>query len=66
MKELQQCTKIFLGSQYNLKPLFTRAYYAFIPKFAAAAKKLKTNYVFFIKPKWFLLIPGTGRSMANF
>ena len=41
-------------------------YCVFIREFAAATKNLKTNYIFFVKQKRFLLIQETRRSMANF
>ena len=55
LKALYQCAKIFQSLQYNIRPLnySLRTYCAFIRKFAATTKNLKTNYIFFIKPTCF-------------
>ena len=68
IKPLKQCPKIVRSLQCNIRPLNYSfwIYCAFIRKFAAATKNLKTNYTFFVKPTRFFIIQEAQKSMTNF
>ena len=64
MEALYQCAKIAQSLQRNIRPLIALGLLYFylslnVFNLSAATKNLKTNYTFFVKPKYVLLIRET-------